>query len=48
MTPIFSRGIDDLPITPNPRRGGLQALTCSSIKARLDLRAKWTRNHSIP
>jgi hypothetical protein len=32
----LSRGIGDLLITPNPRWGGIQVLTCSSIKTRLE------------
>jgi hypothetical protein len=39
----LSRGISDLSFTPNPRWGGIQALTCSSSKTRLDLWAKWTK-----
>jgi hypothetical protein len=45
-TRFFYRGFDDLPITPNPRWGGFDALTHSSIKNLLDLWGKCSRNHS--
>ena len=44
----YSRGVDDLPVTPNPRWGGFKVSTAPLSRIPLDLEPAWTSNLSKP